>query len=151
MREKKWMAILVVTLWRSIALGSIGDAPPSQFYTVPGVLHTSYLATVFPCTNSNPTGTAAVLVTVEVFNASGPLESTAGWTLESGESVLFATGTVASLGPDVNLAVAAPLVGVARINTSKKVLCAAYVMSPGSVPGYMNALPVLLKNKQKGQ
>ena len=66
MNRNKWMAVaFTVALWRSIALGGIGDPAAGHLYTVPGVLHTTYLATVFHCTNSSPSGSSAVMMTGE--------------------------------------------------------------------------------------
>lgn len=149
---KTGVAVLAaIGTWAAAASAGIGDPGQDHVYSVPGVVHTTYLATVFQCTSTEPTGVGGQSVTVEVFDASGLLAGATQASLGGGQTVLFTTGNVASLQPNVQMGVTGPLQGSARIMGSKKMVCAAYVMSPGSVPGYMNSLPMVAKLKQKGQ
>jgi hypothetical protein len=143
-------ALATMLLSASVASAAVGDLVPDQIYAVPGVVHTTYLATVFQCTNANPAGFGSTTMTVEVFDHTGLLAGSGGVTLSGGATGVITTGNVASLQPHAQMGVVGPLQGSARI-IGKKLLCAAYVMSPGSVPGYMNSLPVVKKVTQKGQ
>ncbi len=143
-------AIASLVLWGSVALASVGNKVDGHLYTIPGVLHTSYLVTVFQCTNSYPTGFGSITWTVEIFDAAGQPAGSATHTMGGGATGVITTGPILSLAPNAQASVPLGTQGVARIIGDKKLLCSAYVTSPNSVPGYMNSLPVLSKNKQKG-
>jgi hypothetical protein len=154
---KAQQAVAVVAmglLWASVAAAGIGDFVPNQRYSVPGVVHTTYLATVFQCTSTWPSDWGSNSVTVEVFDHDGLLAGTAQVVLVGGKTAVFTTGNVASLQPDAQMGVTGPLQGSARIMGDKHLICTAWVMSPGSVPGYMHSLPVVKGRRgvvQKGQ
>jgi hypothetical protein len=133
----------------SIAQAGIGDATP--LYTVPGVLQTASLATVFHCTNVGKSGSDSIAFGVDVYDSNGVVAGSASAVVAPGETRLIATQVIQSLVVDVAMTISGPLQGAARILGTAKLECAAYVMSPYTGPGYMNALPIISKLKQRGQ
>ena len=144
------IAVLSIVLSGSTAFAGIGDAMTDKVYTVPGVVHTSSLATVFHCTNSYPTGYGSVSMHVEVWDSDGQLAGSATFNLAGGASGIITTGTISALIADANANVADGTQGSASIAGDKRLLCTAYVTSRNATPEYMNSLPVIVKNKQRG-
>lgn len=156
-RPQLWIGALVALgtlslLGATRALGGIGDPTIGKVFSVPGVLQTSYFTTLFQCTNALPTGRPPITMAVEVFAANGASVGTASVILAAGATGLIATGPVGSLIPHATAPVPNGTVGAARITGSASgLICAAYMMSPNSSPGYVDALPIIAKTKQRGQ
>ncbi len=133
----------------------IGTKVPGYTFTVPGVLNTTALATVFQCTNMSPLGSGVLNFEVDLFASDGSLANSAAVTLGGGETKIIATQPLGSMATDATLFTPSgggtPVVaGAARILGGKLMICAASVMSASVNPSYLNALPVIRKKLQHG-
>jgi len=132
----------------------IGDNVPNYRYSVPGVLNTPALATVFQCTNTGKVGAGAFPFEVDVFDATGVLAGTVSLALSEGETKTISTQPLGALAVNGSMfgngAGTTVVSGAARILGGKKMICTASVIGPGVNPAYLNALPVLKKTTQHG-
>jgi hypothetical protein len=90
---------------------------------------------------------------VEVFAADGSLVGSGSYfAVPPGGTRLIATQYLYSFvaGDYLNLSISGTVVGSARL-AAKQLICAAWVQSNGTNPGYMNSLPILNRAKQRGQ
>jgi hypothetical protein len=145
------MRTLSLVVMSIAALASVARADSIVdygFYPVPGVVNTLQLTTVFQCTNATA---FAVHFDISVFAANGLLWGDSNdFPIPSGETRTISTQPMTGhVTSDLALGSNADFQGVARIQTVKGVVCAAYVMGPGSTPNYLNNLPVIYKLKQK--
>jgi hypothetical protein len=127
----------------------LGDST-GAYWGIPGVISTGQLATVFQC--SNPSTTVSEIMGVFVFDANGTLVGANNVLLAPGASMTMSTTVLYSMVSTdyVNLGISGTVLGTARIGF-RQLICAAWVMGNGTSPGYMTALPVLKKTKQRGQ
>jgi hypothetical protein len=128
------------------------QATLAPLFTVAGVINTGSFGTYFACTN---TDTSPVSIGVEVFDQGGTSTNnpaTTAVSLAPQASVMFGTQTANSLSHDGLLSVGVITKGSAHIlTTSKKVVCSALLVDPGSNPAVsMTTLTVTVKGKQKG-
>jgi hypothetical protein len=132
-----------------LALGVASEASAgNRIWSVPGVINNG-LATVVSCTNggSSPAG-----VTVDMFNETTGASGTGNFSIPAGQSHSFGSQPVAALPGLTDLGSGDIRGGSARISAPSSVFCAAYVISPsGDPPAVFATLPVIKKNRQKGQ
>jgi hypothetical protein len=146
MRARLPLAALVGAVFVS-SLASQASAA-NRVWSVPGVINNG-LATVVSCTNG---GSSPASVTVEMFNETTGATGTGNASILAGHAHSFASQPVASLPGATNLGSADIRGGFARITAPSSVYCAAYVISPaGDPPALFSTLPVIKKNRQKGQ
>jgi hypothetical protein len=120
----------------------------SRVWWVPGVINNG-LATVVSCTNG---GSGPASVTVDMFHQTTGASGTGNASIPAGQSHSFASQPVASLPGATNLGSADIRGGSARITAASGVFCAAFVISTGGdPPTVFSTLPVIKKNRQKGQ
>ena len=141
-------AIAMLLASPGAGLAVLGDS--LLYWAAPGVMNTGNLATVFQC--SNPNTTDSHVMGVEVFNADGTVAGTASVSVPAGGTQTVSTQYLYSLAATdyTNMAIPGTVLGSARVG-SKELICAVWVMSNGTNPGYMNSLPIIKKAKQKGQ
>jgi hypothetical protein len=136
-----------------------GTKKTKHVFTVPGVMHTSTLATIFTCTVLDKNGADWG---VEIFGGAGggPLQNDVGVAdngvrgVGDGDTNSVSTANLAAIDPgDV-------ITGLANDNqarsarivaTSTKLICSATVLDPsGNPPSVTYELPVIRKTTQKG-
>jgi len=142
MRKLGLFAAVVLVCLASQA--SAGD----KVWSVPGVIN-NLLASGFSCTNG---GTAAATVTVALFDATGAASGTGMASIAVNGTVNFVTKPITAL-PGATLVGSNPTLmpGSATITAPSGVFCTAFVSDPGSdPPTVMRSLPVIAKNKQRG-
>lgn len=140
------MAILLAS--PGAVRAGLGDS--LLYWATTGVMNTGNLATVFQC--SNPDTAASQGMDFEIFKADGTLAGTGSVSVPPGGTRTVSTQTLYSLaaGDYTNIGITFTVLGSARVG-SKDLICAAWVMSNGTSPGYMNSLPIIKKAKQRGQ
>jgi hypothetical protein len=149
-RFARLLAAAALTL--AVVAPASAVATLAPLFTVAGVMNTGSFGTYFACTN---TDTGPVIVGVEVFDQGGTSTNnptTTAVSLGSQASVLFGTQGANSLSLDAQLSVGVINKGSAHIlTTSKKVVCSALLVDPGSNPAVsMTTLTIAYKGKQKG-
>ncbi len=138
----------VLALTTTVEAGITDPAPPgfATVWSVPGVMNNLSVGAAFICT-----ATAAANVSVEVFDASGALQSngvSAG--LNPGQSATFVTQGLPNLVATHNLGVTTVFQGSARVvASSSKVICTALLMDTAG--NLISGLPIVKKTSQKGQ
>jgi hypothetical protein len=144
------LVALMVVLGAARSEAGITDPVPAGFkyvYTVPGVINNGAVGTAFICT-----ATDNVTVGVEVFDAAGAAQNSvgAGITLAGGQSVTLVTQILPNLVGYSNLGIFTSFQGSARIvGSSNKMVCTALLMDTSG--NLISSLPILKKDKQKGQ
>jgi hypothetical protein len=145
MRIRLPLAVLLAVLASGVASQAWAG---SRVWSVPGVINNG-LATVVSCTNG---GSGPTNVTVQLFDETTGMSGSASATIPAGTSHSFGSQPVAALPGLTNLASGDIRGGFARITAASGVFCAAYVVSPtGDPPSVFSSLPVIKKNRQKGQ
>lgn len=137
-----------------IASAGLNDPPPAALplhvYSVPGAMKSGTLDTVISCTSVD---TAGASLKIQYYDRLGTLLNPSGpsFGLQPGESLHFATGSLASFALDVSTNTG-NFTGSARVvATTKKLLCAAFIVASSSDPPVtMMQLPVVRKVLQKG-
>ncbi len=134
-----------------------GRKGAKHVFTVPGVLHTGSLDTIFTCLVLDKKGADWG---VEIFDGSGTLENDVGAAnngtggLGDGEANSVSTGSLASIDPgDVitGLGNSTQARSARIVATSTKLSCSATVLDPsGNPPTVAYQLPVIRKTNQKG-
>jgi hypothetical protein len=142
-------SLVASSLGAVLVLGAASQASAAnRVWSVPGVINDG-LATAVSCTNG---GNSPAGVTVEMFNETTGTSGTGNFSIPAGQSHSFVSQPVASLPGATNLGSADIRGGSARITAPSGVYCAAYVISPaGDPPAVFSTLPVIKKNRQKGQ
>jgi hypothetical protein len=154
------VAALLGSNVRSAAAG-IGDSavpplmgvPAKHVWSVPGMLSKPGVTSAISCTN---VATDNVRIGVEVFGpAGGPaLNDPSSTSVEvvNGATVVWSATPLGSLGNAISLGAGPFLVGSGRViaTSNKGIICSAFLLSPGSNPGYLGSLPLVAKLKQKG-
>jgi hypothetical protein len=142
---------------RPVSAGVVDTPIPAPFtqhvFTVPGVMATTTLATMFHCTNLDA---QAVTIGVELFGdaGGGPYNDAAATSasVAIGATVLFGTSPLVGAIPgDLDLGGGGMGRGSARIlATSKKIACTAAVLDPVNAPPTSGwHLTIIAKTKQK--
>ena len=134
-----------------------GRKGAKHVFTVPGVMHTSTLDTIFTCLVVDKNGADWG---VEIFDGSGDLENDVGDAdngtggLGDGETNSVSTGSLAAIDPGdiiTGLGTSNQVRSARILATSTKLSCSAMVLDPsGDPPAVTYQLPVIRKTTQKG-
>jgi hypothetical protein len=148
------LALLASSLGRAYA--GIGNSPiPAPFtqhvFSVAGVISNDSFSAYFSCTNA---GSQSVTVGIELFGPAGgaPINTaaTTAISLAPGATAIFGTTSSASFIVDGILGTGTVTKGSARIlATSKKLICAAFLADPDSVPPVSTVSLAIVPKQQK--
>ncbi|HLX88665.1 MAG TPA: hypothetical protein VKR22_09465 [Acidimicrobiales bacterium] len=148
------LAVLAVTvggafgLIESVFAPTTAQAAGAKFWSVPGVINTGTMATVFSCTNG---GSTPASVTVSIFNKDGTVGPTGTHTIAVRATLNFLTQSTAAITADIVVPAPLEASGSAQISAPAGVYCAAYITGAASdPPAVMVSLPVIAGIKQKG-
>jgi hypothetical protein len=107
-------------------------AGTNYLFSVPGVINSTGLGTLFTCTSSS---SAPQTVTVEVINNTGVAAGAGSLVVGPQQSVMF--GSRIAVGLSVTISTGSPsiVVGSARVlSTDKKLMCSAFVADAANAP-----------------
>jgi len=144
------MRRLLFTTLLGIAISASTAFAVDKVWSIPGVINSGGLATVFSCTNGNATP-ATVIVNLRDNSGTNAANVSSG--LAANDAMIdFATQSVAMLSGETVIPGAPTLVsGSAAITATSGVYCTAYVVdSTNNPPSVAWPLTIVSKTKQKG-